>query len=379
MNICLMSYMQDSPGAGGGCYSTRGLVEALKKLNHNITLVNSPKEIGKTNTDIVLHQNIRELVRTQRVCEREGLPLVVTLNGFISCCVGLHIVNETKYGKPCHRCSLFGVFRCLLGDRCNQYSPLRKTFFNALTTPLRYHFLKKKIAALDKADKIVCIGKSMKEILRTAGLSSEMDVIPQPIDQSIFIKPKARIFDERIALFVGGITWKKGAHLAAEAVSKLEKTKLILVGRLPREKMIRQIKKTLGERAIFTGPVHHSEIKKYYYSSHVTLYPTLHLDPFGRTWAESSACGVPVVGFNGRGGVSDHLTHEKNCLLSNYDVDEYTKQVQRLFDDEKLYKKISKNGREYAKKNFLAESVAKRYEDVFEEVLNERDGNKQME
>ena len=43
--------------------------------------------------------------------------------------------------------------------------------------------------------------------------------------------------------------------------------------------------------------------------------------------------------------------------------------IKRLFEDETLYKKISRNAREYAKKNFLADVVAKKYEKVFEKVV----------
>ena len=56
-------------------------------------------------------------------------------------------------------------------------------------------------------------------------------------------------------------------------------------------------------------------------------------------------------------------------MISDFNVEAYAEQIKRLFEDEALYKKISRNAREYAKKNFLADVVARKYEKVFEEVV----------
>ena len=50
------------------------------------------------------------------------------------------------------------------------------------------------------------------------------------------------------------------------------------------------------------------------------------------------------MAFNGRGVASDFLEHEKTGLLPDYDL-----------DDDALYRRISRNAQEYAKKNLLAD------------------------
>jgi len=159
--------------------------------------------------------------------------------------------------------------------------------------------------------------------------------------------------------------------LAAEAVSKIENVKLAYAGVL-RAKNKKIVMNFLGKRAIFLGKIPSKLMKNYYYSAHVVLFPSIWFEAFGRAWAEACMCGKPVVAFKGRGGASDYLKHEETALLSDYDVDEYAEQIKRLFEDEALYRKISRNAREYAKKNFSADVIAKKYEKVFEEVLNER-------
>ncbi|RKY40503.1 MAG: hypothetical protein DRP85_08440 [Candidatus Makaraimicrobium thalassicum] len=365
MRLCIVANSA-TESFGGGFISTNTLEHALEKRGYEIETVQSPEEIS--NPDIILHQNIKYLVQTQRICEKKNLPLIVTVNGFISCCTGTHVINKTKYGVSCHKCTPWGAFNCFLKDRRNKYPSMTERVFNTLTTIPRFILLKERMNALNRSNRVICISATGKKMLQIAGVGGNIEVIPQPVSSSFLIDPEIRLFDEKLVLFTGGISWIKGAHLAAEAVSKLDGVKLVLVGK-GYEKIKRCIVKKLGDDALFCGVVNNKQIKNYYYSAHVVLFPSIWFEAFGRGWAEACMCGKPVVVFNDRGGASDYLKHEETALLSDYDVDAYAEQIQRLFDDDALYRRISRNAQEYAKKNFLADVVAKKYEKVFEEVL----------
>jgi len=371
MKICIASQKPKYWGGrywGGGSVSTNTLANALKNMGYEISFAEHPKEIS--NSDIVLHTNIKYLVETQKICEKKSLPLVVTVNSFISCCNGSHVTNkDPKYGVSCEKCNLIGAINCSIKNKNNDWRSMRRRIFDYLTPIPRFILRYMRIRALNNSDRVICISPTMKKMLQIAGVEEEkMIVIPQPVDASFLEDPNIRLFNEKVCLFAGGISWIKGAHLAAEAVSKLNDIKIIFIGGVT-EKMKRQIQDFLRDRAIFVGVVPAEEMKKYYYSAHVVLFPSIWFEAFGRTWAEACMCGKPVVAFKGRGGASDYLKHEETALLSDYDVDEYAEQIKRSFEDEALYKKISRNAREYAKKNFLADVVAKKYEKVFKEVL----------
>ena len=370
MRILIVS--TESEQVGGGFVSTEILASALKKMGYDVYIGNF-KNFKKMNLDIVLHQNIRYLVQTQRICEKNDIPLIVTVNSFISCCEGTHITNDDKkYGKTCEKCGFIGCISCSIRNKSNKAYNM-KSRINQLIAPIfKYIVRNARIKALNKADKVICISPTMKKMLKIAGVNEEkMEIIPQPVDNSFLEDPKIRLFeDERVCLFVGG-GWIKGYHLAVEAVSKLNNVKLAFIGPTSKDSR-KKMRNFLGDRILFCGVIPHDEIKKYYYSAHVVLFPSIWFEAFGRVWAEACMCGKPVVAFKGRGGASDYLKHEETALLSDYDVDEYAEQIKRLFEDEALYKKISRNAREYAKKNFSADVVAKKYEKVFEEVLNER-------
>jgi glycosyltransferase involved in cell wall biosynthesis len=368
MRICIVS--QNPKFFGGGSVSTNTLAAALEKIGYEISFVEHPKEIDKP--DVVLHTNIKYLVRTERICEKKKLPLVITVNSFISCCNGTHITNkDSKYGVPCENCSLLGTINCSLRNRANDWRGIKTRLIDCLTPLPRYILRNLRIRALNKAYKLICISTTDRKMLEIAGVKDDkMEVIPQPVDASFLDDKNIHLFNEKTCLFTGGGSWIKGAHLAAEAVSKLDNVKLVFVGGV-QKKMKEVIRGFLGDRAIFIGVVPAEEMKKYYYSAHVILFPSIWFEGYARSFSEAMMCGKPVVAFNNGRGATDYLIHEYNALVSDFNIDAYAEQTQRLFDDDALYKRISKNAQEYAKKNFLADVVAKKYEKVFEEVLNE--------
>ncbi len=360
MKICIFSQKRKG---GGGFISTLTLRDALKKRGHSVISTASPEEIE--NSDVVLHQNILDMKKAQKICEKKKIPLVITVNGFISCTKGTHIKRETKYGVPCYKCSVLGSFFCSPKEK----SVLKQRIPKILSSIPRYAIFKDRIKTLNKANRVVCISPTLKRMLRIAGVKNEINVIPQPVD-SVFLKdPKVRLFDERSALCIGR-TWAKGAHLAAEAVSMVDNVKLISLSRIQREDFKVLIRSYLGERVEFYDWVPSSEMPKYYYSSHVVLFPSLWFEGYARVFSEAMMCGKPVVALNNGRGATDYLKHEYNALVSDFNVKAYASQIKRLFEDEKLYRKISRNALKYAKENFSIEVVAKKYEKLFEEVLN---------
>jgi len=374
MRVYIVSHLH-KPGIkeGGGGVSTYTFAKAFREQGHEVIIVSEPEEIDKR-SDVVWHQNIKNIERTVRICKKFSLPLIATVNSNVTCCTGAHITNESKYGTPCTSCSFIGAFNCLLFNKRNQNRSgslklqMRKLSFVA--APLYLRNMKMRIRALNECDAVVCCSPTLKELLELSGVHNNIYVIPSPIEKIFLSYSGERLFDERVALFCGSPSWIKGAHLAAEAVSKIDGLKLVF-SRNIKGKIGEYIKRILGDRIIICE-VPYKDMPKLYYSAYVTLFASIWFEPLGRVWAESCMCGTPVVAFKGRGGASDYLKHEETALLSDYDVDEYAEQIKRLFEDEALYKKISRNAREYAKKNFSADVIAKKYEKVFEEVLERK-------
>ena len=358
--------------ASGGGKSSETLLKYLTELGNDIKIFNSASElksgIKSEKPDVVLHQNIQEMVRTQRICEKNDVPLVVTVNSFISCCTSMHITNRTKYGEPCYKCGFLKCFKCMFSGIKYAYPSMHLRIRDTLLTPAYYTIRGLRIRALNKADKVICISPTMKKMIGSAGVDTQkIEVIPQPVDPYFLNPPESNIFEGLDIAFISSAQWFKGAHLAAEAISKLNNIRLVIAG--GKTKTGNYIKQILADRAIFVGMLSKGEMKKYYYSAHVVLFPSIWFEGYARAFSEAMMCGKPVVAFNNGRGATDYLIHEYNALISDFNVEAYAEQIKRLFEDEALYKRISKNAREYAKKNFLADVVARKYEKVFEEVV----------
>ncbi|HDN83550.1 MAG TPA: hypothetical protein ENG50_04215, partial [Candidatus Altiarchaeales archaeon] len=120
MRVCIVSHLH-KPGIkeGGGGVSTYTFAKAFRERGHEVIIVSEPEEIDKR-SDVVWHQNIKNIERTVRICKKFSLPLIATVNSNVTCCTGAHITNESKYGTPCTSCSFIGAFKCLLLNKRNQ-------------------------------------------------------------------------------------------------------------------------------------------------------------------------------------------------------------------------------------------------------------------
>jgi glycosyltransferase involved in cell wall biosynthesis len=122
------------------------------------------------------------------------------------------------------------------------------------------------------------------------------EVIPNPIDLSmgkIDFSNKDKDF-----VFVGRLIKDKGAHLALEALKKLDESKtLTIIGAGPEEGNLKSLCKRLHlcDRVVFTGRLNgeglYDEIKRH----KVLLAPSIWTEPFGVVVLEGYACGCNVV------------------------------------------------------------------------------------
>lgn len=107
-----------------------------------------------------------------------------------------------------------------------------------------------------------------------------------------------------------------------------------------------------------------------YSAADVFVAPSL-MDAFGKTLAESMACGTPVVCFNAT-GPKDIVDHKKNGYLAYpFDPQDLARGVKWVLEDEKRFLELSINAREKVEDYFDIQIVAKQYQSLYQEILNE--------
>ena len=138
-------------------------------------------------------------------------------------------------------------------------------------------------------------------------------------------------------VFVGRLTWGKGAHLIVPGVASILKSstmKCFIVGNGMLKNLIyKQIKENkLEHHVVLKGQMTHAETLSVIAQAKVLLAPALWEEPFGRTALEAVSSGTPVIVSN-RGGLEEIVTPWKNGFIVEPTEQEIRKAVRKVFSD----------------------------------------------
>jgi glycosyltransferase involved in cell wall biosynthesis len=148
-----------------------------------------------------------------------------------------------------------------------------------------------------------------------------------------FFRPSAQISDDAPLVFLSRIERIKGPHIAIE-VAKKTKRRLIVAGNRAdkgpeREYWDRVIEPEIGRNGIeYVGPVDDAAKVHLLSSASAMVVPIQWDEPFGIVFAESLACGTPVIS-SPRGALPEIVRNGTDGFLVN-DLDEACEAVQML-------------------------------------------------
>ncbi len=164
----------------------------------------------------------------------------------------------------------------------------------------------------------------------------------------------------KVISYVGRIDPDKGIFNLIKSFEKLrlkiDNIFLLLVGidEMDIRSHVNKIEKKIAENILIFN--HSNSPEEIFNISNIFCLPSTR-EGFGNTVIESSACEVPVVGSD-IFGLQSSLINEINGLTFEVNnVDDLTKKLSILIDDEDLCKKLGKKGREYVLKNFGKQDV----------------------
>ena len=234
------------------------------------------------------------------------------------------------------------------------------------------------------AKKIVAVTRGIKrEIIRMYNIPDEKVVVIEngantdlfkPIDQKE-AKKELKLQDTNYVCFVGSLVpWQGVEYLiqAAPLILKHSDTKFLIVGDgIMKRKLIELTYKIgVADKFIFTGQVPYEDVPKYINASDVCVVYKIPLKSGYSPLKlyEYMACGKPVVASKVEG--FEILEQNKaGILVEPENPEELAKVIIKLLKDEKLRKKMGKNGRKYVVKNHSWKAVAKRVVEVCKSVV----------
>ncbi len=91
---------------------------------------------------------------------------------------------------------------------------------------------------------------------------------------------------------------------------------------------------------------------------------------------EAIACGTPCVAFN-IGGMSDLIEHQENGYLAqNLEVESLAQGIAWVLKDSDRYQRLRHSARKKAEQEFSLETQARRYIELFANVIDENHRNR---
>ena len=156
--------------------------------------------------------------------------------------------------------------------------------------------------------------------------------------------------NDKVCLFVGRINKLKNIFFIADVLQKLKeikldfKFKMLFVGCGQDEKEFQKYidKLRLNKEVIFCGKILNREILAGVYKrADLFLFPSFY-DTNSLVQLEASSQELPTLFVKGS-GTSAMVSDNINGYIEEFDVLKYAKRIVNIFNDSKLYDKVSKN------------------------------------
>jgi len=390
MRILVINYEYPPIGGGGG-FVTRDILEEIVKKGHLVTIITSHyKSLARrecvNGVDVirapVLFRNKIEVANMASMFCYLPSSIIKGLSNFNR--KTFDIINThfavpsgpagyilSKYFKIPNVLSLHGgdIF-----DPSKSLSPHK--------TPILANTVN---AMLKTADRVVAQSNDTKNNAhRFYKIKRRVDVIPLGIKKPVFTnKTRSDLgldADETVFCTLGRLIKRKNIEDIFKVISHLRDTynyKLLIMGDGPERKHLEGLISQLGlnGKVRFLGNVTEEVKFQVLNLSDVYLSTALH-EGFGLVFLEAMECGLPIICYN-RGGQNDFLVDGKTGFLVELgDKEGFYANIVKLLENAALKQRIGSYNRELIKSYYI-DRCADKYIDLFEDVISERNLQKE--
>jgi glycosyltransferase involved in cell wall biosynthesis len=194
-------------------------------------------------------------------------------------------------------------------------------------------------------------------------------VAPMPVATDLFAPGNGR--DQRRLLFVGRLNEQKGIEhlLYAMAAMKTSAT-LDIVGDGPNRASLEQLSQQLGiaSRIQWHGQMKPADLPRMYQRASAVVMPSID-EGLGLVAVEALLCETPVVAFDS-GGLRDVIQHDRTgILVKTGDRAALAGALDDLLARDGAGADLGRAGRLYALSAFAPESAARRYAEIYRQVV----------
>ncbi len=221
-------------------------------------------------------------------------------------------------------------------------------------------------------DHIVTESHKSKEEIAALGYPREM-ISPfnewvdlkrfKPTDKNA-LKKKLGWEGKFMVLFVGRAIPIKGADILLKVAKKVSpKISFAFISGAGPQIELLQKEARENENIIFVGKIPYDQLHLYYQAADLFAIPSRYEENVARTMIEAIACGTPVVASN-MGAIPQALDETVSVLIKPT-AENFSREIQKLFDEPKRLAILRKNCWPYAKRHFSdknAQAIADCYD-----------------
>lgn len=233
---------------------------------------------------------------------------------------------------------------------------------------------------MESADLITCVSKHERDMLVSEiGISednikiiynginwNDWQILP---DKEIFRKQYPDISD-KFVLFAGRLATNKGLSDLISAMCQVNQKSVDLVITGADMGLGKQLEKEALEKGVRMHRLGHIDDETYrsvLAAAEMLVLPSEY-EAFGIVLLEAAAAETAVIGTN-VGGIPEAMSPDNNGLIVEYnDVDNLSKSIATLLEDDKMCKEMGKAGRLWAK-NFSWDSILKELEQEYSTII----------
>ncbi|MBR2705299.1 MAG: glycosyltransferase family 4 protein [Clostridia bacterium] len=211
--------------------------------------------------------------------------------------------------------------------------------------------------AIKKTKKIFCANEETLNFMNRITNEEKCELLTENGINDIYVHEKNDCEKIRI-IWLGRIVYRKGIEFLIDSLKYIETSKkfeICLYGNDQGNEVNKLTKKAkelgVADKISFCGKIEHTEINKIYNDADFFVFPSLR-ETTGTVIFEALSHGLPIVGLNQNG--LKLIANEKCAILVDTDCEniqlQFGKAIQRMIDDDKLRKELSKNAYDEIKK-----------------------------
>lgn len=312
------------------------------------------ESIAKTNKFSIVHSNnIESLIALSSA--KVDAKKIAHIRDCTTFCLGFKTIGN----KFCSECNPKNISKCL-----NAGSVLSSLIYSDI--------IKRRRRKFNKIDYFFFINNFVKETLIKEKLVKKEQslVVHDPLNFKVIsklskekAKKKLGIKANKVALFVGSLTYIKGAQFLPELIKRLEDVHFVVVGDGPLCSKINRIK---AKNLTYKKYIDNRKISDYYKAADVFLYPVTIHPGWGLTATEALANSTPIIAFDTK-GVREGIPKGCGALVKLNDINAFSSKVEEFAKKgtrSNQCKKISKKIRELHNPDKIAKGMLDIYKKV---------------